>query len=83
MYASFVYAILYANLSAFPVEFQEVRGWGQVTGALPFLALLVGILIGAVLNIFNQKYYYKKFQENNNRAVPEARLPPMMGGKFP
>lgn len=49
-------------------------------GALPFLAYLVGILFGAVLNLFNQKFYISRFKANNNRPVPEARLPPMMVG---
>ena len=34
LYASFVYGILYANLAAFPIEFQEERGWNLVVGAL-------------------------------------------------
>jgi multidrug resistance protein len=80
LYASFVYGILYAQLASFPIEFQEVRGWGQVVGALPFLAMLIGIFIGGALNLFNQKYYIKHFRANGNRAVPEARLPPMMIG---
>lgn len=80
LYASFVCGILYANLAAFPIEFEETRGWNQVVGALPFLALLVGILTGAAANVLNQKYYFKRFKANNNRPVPEARLPPMMVG---
>ncbi|KAJ5098902.1 hypothetical protein N7532_005903, partial [Penicillium argentinense] len=80
LYASFVYGIIYLSLAAFPIVFQEVRGWNQVVGALPFLAYLVGILFGAVVNLANQRYYIKRFKANNNRAVPEARLPPMMLG---
>lgn len=80
LYASFVYGILYLSLAAFPIVFQELRGWNQVVGALPFLAYLVGILIGGGINLANQKFYIKRFKANNNRAVPEARLPPMMIG---
>ena len=80
LYASFVYGILYAQLGAFPVEFQEERGWNMVVGALPFLAVLLGILIGAATNLLNQQYYLKRFHANGNRAIPEARLPPMMIG---
>jgi hypothetical protein len=80
LYASFVYGILYANLAAFPIVFEEERGWNPLVGALPFLAVLVGILIGAGVNLSNQKYYSKRFQQNNSRPVPEARLPPMMFG---
>lgn len=80
LYASFVYGILYLSLAAFPIVFQEIRGWNQLVGALPFLAYLVGILIGAALNLFNQRFYIKRYRANNNRPVPEARLPPMMVG---
>ncbi|RAK95783.1 MFS transporter [Aspergillus ibericus CBS 121593] len=80
IYASFVYGILYLSLAAFPIEFQEVRGWNQVVGALPFLAYLVGILFGACINLLNQKFYIARFKANNNFPVPEARLPPMMLG---
>ena len=50
-----------------------------MVGALPFLAILIGIFIASAVNISNQKYYFKKFKQNNNRPVPEARLPPMVG----
>ena len=78
LYASFVYGILYANLAAFPIEFEEERGWNLLVGALPFLALLVGILLGGVVNVFNQSYYNNCFKANGNKPVPEARLPPMV-----
>ncbi|KAF2136840.1 uncharacterized protein K452DRAFT_236804 [Aplosporella prunicola CBS 121167] len=82
LYASFVYGILYAQLAAFPVVFEQDRGWNRVVGALPFLAILIGVCFGAVANIVNQKYYTKRFIANNRRPVPEARLPPMMGGSL-
>ncbi|KAJ6095353.1 hypothetical protein N7486_006099 [Penicillium sp. IBT 16267x] len=78
LYASFVYGILYLSLASFPIEFQELRGWNALVGALPFLALLVGILLGAVVNMVNQRFYSRRFQAK----VPEARLPPMMIGSI-
>ena len=80
IYASFVYGILYANLASFPIEFQEERGWNDLVGALPFLGLLLGIIIGGGANVLNQSFYNKRFQANGNKSVPEARLPPMMVG---
>lgn len=80
IYASFVYAILYANLAAFPIVFQQHRGWNPLVGSLPFLALLIGISFGAAANILNQKQYVKAYRANKNRPCPEARLPPMMFG---
>lgn len=80
LYASFVYGIIYLCLAAFPIVFQEVRGWNQVVGALPFLAMLVGIFVGAAVNLLNQRFYIARYKANNNFPVPEARLPPMMLG---
>ena len=82
LYASFVYGILYANLAAFPIEFEEERGWNLLVGALPFLGLLLGILMGGGANILNTKYYNRRFVANGNKAIPEARLPPMMIGSI-
>lgn len=80
LYASFVYGILYGNLAAFPIEFSETRGWNPLVGALPFLGLLVGILIGGAANVLNQRFYIRRFHANDDAPVPEARLPPMMIG---
>ncbi|KAK4691249.1 MFS transporter, DHA1 family, multidrug resistance protein, partial [Lecanoromycetidae sp. Uapishka_2] len=82
LYASFVYGILYGNLAAFPIEFEGERGWNQFVGTLPFLSLLIGILLGGAANILNNQYYQRRFHANGDKAVPEARLPPMMGGSI-
>ena len=80
IYASFVYAILYLSLAAFPIVFQEIRGWNELVGALPFLAYFIGMLFGAFINFHNQSFYVKRLELNNGCPVPEARLPPMMIG---
>ncbi|PWY85090.1 MFS general substrate transporter [Aspergillus heteromorphus CBS 117.55] len=81
-FGSFVYAILYVNLESFAIEFQERRGWGPVTGNLPFIALLVGIFFAGLTNVYNNRYYFKQLRANNGKPLPEARLPPMMVGSF-
>lgn len=80
IYASFVYGLLYGNLAAFPIIFEQERGWSPLIGSLPFLGLLVGMVAASGVNILNQKFYIAKFKANGNKAVPEARLPPMMVG---
>ena len=80
LYASFVYGILFATLGAFPVVFEEMRGWNQVVGGTPFLATLFGVILGALPNLINQRVYVRKLKANNYKPVPEARLPPMMFG---
>ena len=82
LYASFVYGILYANLASFPIEFEEERGWNQLVGALPFLAFLIGIIIGGVVNIVNTNFYHKRQIATGQGTIQEARLPPMMIGSF-
>lgn len=51
-------------------------------GALPYLAVFIGIVIGGVINILNNSYFTSKLAQNNNYPVPEARLPPMMIGSI-
>ncbi|CAJ2512845.1 Uu.00g009640.m01.CDS01 [Anthostomella pinea] len=80
LYASFCYGILYMQLGAVPIIFHEVRGWPQVSSELPFLAICLGALTGAAINMANQVYYNKAYHAAGDRAVPEKRLPPMMLG---
>ena len=57
-----------------------MRGWPAVSATLPFLGILVGAIIGCSINAYNQILYNKVYHAAGNRAVPEARLPPMMLG---
>jgi hypothetical protein len=80
LYASFCYGILYMELGGIPIIFGEIRGWSAVSATLPFLGILVGAIIGCSINAYNQLLYNKVYHAAGNRAVPEARLPPMMLG---
>ncbi|KAK7750323.1 hypothetical protein SLS62_007731 [Diatrype stigma] len=80
LYASFCYGILYMQLGAIPLVFAEGRGWPLVESMLPFLAICLGCVTGAAINIANQLYYNRAYHANGDRAVPEKRLPPMMLG---
>ena len=84
LYASFIYGVFYASLASFPIIFQQDRGWDPLIGSLPFLALLVGILLGSALNVLNQIYFYNAqlTSSTDGKPVPENRLPPMMLGSF-
>ncbi|EME47473.1 hypothetical protein DOTSEDRAFT_69415 [Dothistroma septosporum NZE10] len=80
IYASFVYGILYLTLEVFPIVFREMRGYSLVVSTLPFLGLFVGVLCAVGINLGNQGHYAKAMARNHGRAVPEARLPPMLVG---
>lgn len=82
LYASFCYGILYMQLGGIPLIFGEARDWSLFASELPFLAILVGAILGALTNIYNQLHYNKAYRAAGNRAVPEKRLPPMMIGSI-
>jgi len=69
------------QLGAIPIIFSEIRGWKAVPGELPFLAILLGAICGAGINVLNQFRYNKQY-DIVKRPIPEARLPPMMLGMF-
>jgi hypothetical protein len=77
LYNSFCYGILYMCLGAVPIIFGEKRGWKPVPSELPFLAIMLGTVLGAVANILNQLRYNKI---GHGKVIPELRLIPMMAG---
>jgi len=64
---------------AIPIIFAEHRHWKEVPSELPFLAILLGAVTGAGINVYNQLIYNKKA---GGKIAPELRLPPMMFGSF-
>jgi len=83
IYASFVYGLLFFQLESFSFVFYQERGYSLVVSTLPFLGLFVGVLCALTINFANQAFYRKAVANNRGRAVPEARLPPMLiGGIF-
>ena len=80
VYNAFVYGLLYLLFEAFPIAFQDGRGWSPVVSTLPFLAVLVGVLISGCLQAAYQPIFWKKLDQAlaaGKRNNPEARLPPM------
>ncbi|KAJ5950535.1 major facilitator superfamily domain-containing protein [Penicillium vulpinum] len=82
LHASFIFGVFYATLAAFPILFDQTRHWNSVVGSLAFLALLVGILLGAIVVALGQYHYNHVYMAAGGVTVPEARLPPMMIGSF-
>lgn len=80
LYTSFVYSLIFLVLEVFPIVFREQRGYGPVVSTLPFLGILVGVVAALPINLANQPRYVRAVQKNKGRAVPEARLPPLIIG---
>lgn len=79
IYLALVYGILYLFFEAYPVSFQEERGWtsGGIAG-LPFIGILIGVLCGVALIIYQTKTRFAQKLKTNGQVVPEERLIPMM-----
>lgn len=83
LYNAFVYGLLYLLFVAFPIEYEEQRGWTSVQSSLTFLAVLVGVIISGGIQVAYQPYFWKqldKAHREGKKNVPEERLPPMVLG---
>jgi hypothetical protein len=68
-------------LIAFPIVYEQQRGWSAGVGALPFLGPLVGFLGAVAFYIFYENPRYMRVVDNHGGfAPPEARLPSSMIG---
>lgn len=82
IYLAIVYGTLYLLFGAFPIVFQETRGWSQGVGGLAFLGVAVGMLIGTTYAIVDNKRYQRLCEASEDgEASPEiGRLPPAIVG---
>ncbi|RMZ79745.1 hypothetical protein DV738_g3275, partial [Chaetothyriales sp. CBS 135597] len=82
IYSAIIYGTLYMLFTAFPIVFQQYRGWSQGIGGLAFCGVAVGILFAVVYNILDNKRYVRIQQSSGGEAPPEARLPPAILASF-
>ncbi|KAJ5980853.1 bicyclomycin resistance protein [Penicillium waksmanii] len=80
VYIAIVYGTLYMFFDAFPIVFQQGRGWNPGVGGLSFLGILVGMLIGIGCTIPANMHYIKTMDAHGGRAPPETRLVQCMPG---
>ncbi|KAK4697093.1 hypothetical protein P7C71_g944, partial [Lecanoromycetidae sp. Uapishka_2] len=80
LYISFTFGMVYLLFVAYPISFVQQRGMDPVTGGLPLIAIIIGIIIGAfyvahyTLTTIKQKFL------KEGKVAPEDRLPPMIVG---
>lgn len=79
-YMSYIYGVLYLLFEAYPISFQEERGWNQGVGSLPFAAFIVGIAMGTGLIAYSTRTNFTRAFKQHGKVVPEERLPPMIVG---
>jgi DHA1 family multidrug resistance protein-like MFS transporter len=80
IYMALIYGILYLFFEAYPISFQEERGWNEGVGALPFIGIMIGVLLGAVTITIVTKTRFARKLAKHGKVIPEERLPPMMLG---
>ncbi|KAJ5698846.1 MFS multidrug transporter [Penicillium macrosclerotiorum] len=80
LYMGFIYGFLYLCFEAYPISFQEVRGWNDGVGALPFVSITVGVIIGCAIIIGFSLTRYRRILQKTGKVNPEERLIPMMIG---
>lgn len=80
IYMAIIYGTLYMLFAAFPIVYQQYRGWNQGIGGLAFLGVMVGMLFAVAYTIPDNKRYIRAQEKNGGFAPPEARLPPVLVG---
>jgi multidrug resistance protein len=81
IYMAIIYGTLFLLFGAFPIVFQEGRGWSQGVGGLAFLGVAFGMISGTIYTIFDNRRYKRVEAAHGGEAPPEqGRLPPAMIG---
>lgn len=80
LFMAILYGTLYMLFAAFPIVYQQGRGWSPGVGGLAFLGIVVGMMVAVGYTIWDNRRYAKISDEYDGLAPPEARLPPAMIG---
>ena len=81
IYMAIIYGTLYMMFAAFPIVYQEHRGWTEGVGGLAFLGVMVGMMSAVGYSLWDNKRYIRTADAApGGFAPPEARLPPCMIG---
>ncbi|KAF4995488.1 hypothetical protein FGRMN_5109 [Fusarium graminum] len=80
IYMAIVYGTLYMLFGAFPIVYQQNRGWNAGVGGLAFMGIMVGMLSAIAYTIPQNKRYIRIEKEHGGFAPPEARLPSCLIG---
>ena len=82
VYMAIIYGTLYMMFAAFPIVYQQDRGWSPGIGGLAFIGVAVGMMIAVVYSLWDNKRYERIEKKHGGRAPPEARLPPSILGSI-
>ncbi|EXJ88780.1 hypothetical protein A1O3_01844 [Capronia epimyces CBS 606.96] len=87
VYMSIVYGTLYMLFGAFPIVYQELRGWNEGEGGLAFSGVIIGTVLAIFYGALDNKRYIQKSRalaassSSRTSLPPEERLiPSIIGG---
>ena len=74
VYNGYLYGLSFLFNTAFALVFGQGHGFDTIGVGVCFLGLVVGISLGPVANIWQEKHYQKRVEESGGKNVPEARV---------
>ncbi|KAI0937899.1 hypothetical protein AcW1_003935 [Taiwanofungus camphoratus] len=78
LYMSVIYGLLYMFFFAYPVVFQEGKGFSDGITGLMFIPIAVGVVVGALAGPLVNRHYLYLHKKHGGHPPPETRLIPMM-----
>ncbi|KAF4126954.1 Fungal trichothecene efflux pump (TRI12), partial [Geosmithia morbida] len=78
VYMSVLYGLLYMFFVAFPVVYQEGKGYSAGTTGLTFIPVAVGVVASAFCAPLVNRHYLKMVHRHGGKPPAEVRLIPMM-----
>ncbi|KZT53948.1 MFS multidrug transporter [Calocera cornea HHB12733] len=78
LYMSVLYGLLYMFFVAFPIVYQEGKGYSASITGLMFIPLAIGVVASAICSPWINKHYLYMSRKHYGRPPPEVRLIPMM-----
>lgn len=82
IYMAIVYGTLYMMFPAFPIIFQQEKGWSAGIGGLAFLGITVGMIFAIGYALFDNMRYAKIAENTEGDVPPEQRLPGAIYGSI-
>ncbi|KAI0401428.1 MFS general substrate transporter [Xylaria palmicola] len=80
LYMAIIYGTLYSFFGAFPIVYEEVRGWSLGIGGLAFTGVAIGMIFGVMSAIWVNVQYRKTAAAG--KATPETRMKAAMIGSI-
>lgn len=78
LYMTVLYGLLYMFFVAYPIIYQQGKGYSASTTGLMFIPIAVGVILSAICSPLVNKHYLHLIASYSGLPPPELRLIPMM-----